>query len=48
MLQPSLSLLSLLQLCQTLATEVDVIRKHYWNYLDRDLTRRFGVNDAKA
>jgi len=36
------------KLCQTLATEVDVIRKHYWNYLDRDLTRRFGNSDGKA
>jgi len=32
-----------LELCHKLATDVDYIRREYWNYISRTLKSRFGV-----
>ena len=34
-----------INLCQQLATKIDVIRKEYWNYIARELQHNYGPKD---
>ena len=36
----------LLQLCNMLATDIDSIRKEYWNYVSRRLGAKYGQNSG--